>query len=97
MSQVKFAGNASGTGSVTIQSPNTNSAYTQTLQAVTGVIPVSSSGVAVVTSAQMYENTQTISTSYTITSGSSAMSAGPITLSSGVTVTLPAGSRWVIV
>jgi hypothetical protein len=25
------------------------------------------------------------------------MSAGPITLSSGVTVTLPAGSRWVIV
>jgi hypothetical protein len=25
------------------------------------------------------------------------MSAGPITLSSGVTVTLPSGSRWVIV
>jgi hypothetical protein len=25
------------------------------------------------------------------------MSAGPVTLSSGVTVTIPAGSRWVIV
>jgi hypothetical protein len=25
------------------------------------------------------------------------MSAGPITLGSGVTVTLPSGSRWVIV
>jgi len=97
MSQVKFSGNASGTGSVTIQSPNTNSAYTQTLQAVTGIIPVSSSGVAVVTTAQMYENTQTVSTSYSITSGSSAMSAGPITLGAGVTVTIPAGSRWVIV
>jgi hypothetical protein len=97
MSQVKFAGNASGSGSVTIQSPNTNSAYTQTLQAVTGVIPVVSSSVAVVTGAPIYENTQTVGTSYSITSGSSAMSAGPITLSSGVTVTLPAGSRWVIV
>ena len=42
------------------------------------------------------ENTQTISTSYTITTGSSAMSTGPITISSGVTVTIPSGSRWVI-
>jgi hypothetical protein len=42
------------------------------------------------------ENTQTISTSYTITTGSSAMSTGPITISNGVTVTIPSGSRWVI-
>jgi hypothetical protein len=42
------------------------------------------------------ENTQTISTSYTITTGSSAMSTGPITISSGVSVTIPSGSRWVI-
>jgi hypothetical protein len=97
MSQVKLTGNASGSGSVTIQSPNTNSAYTQTLQAFTGNIPVTSSGVALITGAPIYENTQTVSTSYSITSGSSAMSAGPITLSSGVTVTLPSGSRWVIV
>lgn len=97
MSQVKLTGNASGSGSVTIQSPNTNSAYTQTLQAVTGTIPSTSGGVALITGAPIYENTQTVSTSYSITSGSSAMSAGPITLGSGVTVTLPAGSRWVIV
>lgn len=97
MSQVKFSGNASGTGSVTIQSPNTNSAYTQTLTAATGTIPVASGGIAVVSGAPIYENTQTVGTSYTITSGSSAMSAGPITLSSGVTVTLPSGSRWVII
>jgi hypothetical protein len=97
MSQVKLTGNASGSGSVTIQSPNTNSAYTQTLQALTGTIPSTSGGVALVTGAPIYENTQTVSTSYSITSGSSAMSAGPITLGSGVTVTLPSGSRWVIV
>ena len=44
-----------------------------------------------------YENAQTVSTSYSISSNKSAMSAGPITLASSVTVTIPSGSRWVIV
>lgn len=44
----------------------------------------------------IYENNQTISTSYTITSGRSAMSVGPITLNSLVTITLPSGARWVV-
>lgn len=38
-----------------------------------------------------------ISTSYTITSGRNAMSAGPITLNSGITVTVPTGSTWTVV
>lgn len=38
-----------------------------------------------------------ISTSYTITEGRNAMSAGPITLNSGVTVTVPSGSTWTVV
>ncbi|NDB61449.1 hypothetical protein EB001_23870 [bacterium] len=38
-----------------------------------------------------------ISTSYTITTGRNAMSAGPITLNSGVTVTIPSGSTWTVV
>ena len=42
-------------------------------------------------------NKATIATSYSIPSGSNAMSAGPITVSSGVTVTVPSGSRWVVV
>jgi hypothetical protein len=96
MSIVKIQGNASGTGTLTIAAPNTNSDRTLTLPDQTGTLLVGN-GVAVTPSAQMYENTQTISTSYSITSGSSAMSAGPITLASGVVVTLPAGSRWVIV
>ena len=45
----------------------------------------------------LYEMANTISANYSITSGNNAMSAGPITVASGVTVTVPTGSRWVIV
>lgn len=41
-------------------------------------------------------NAKTLSTSQTIPSGYSASSAGPITLSSGVTVTITSGSKWVV-
>jgi hypothetical protein len=41
-------------------------------------------------------NSNTVSASYSIPSGSSGMSAGPITVASGQTVTVPSGSRWVI-
>ena len=44
-----------------------------------------------------YENDQTVTQNYTITSGKNAMSAGPITVNSGVTVTVPTGSTWTIV
>jgi len=53
-------------------------------------------GQAFAPSVPIYENTQTISSDTTITSGSSAVSAGPITISSGVTVTIPSGSTWVV-
>lgn len=42
------------------------------------------------------ENDQTVTSNYTITAGRSAMSTGPITVDSGVTVTIPDGSRYVI-
>jgi hypothetical protein len=42
------------------------------------------------------ENSLIVSTNYTITSGKSASSAGDITINTGVTVTVPSGSRWVI-
>jgi hypothetical protein len=42
------------------------------------------------------ENEQTVTTSYTIPSGKSASSTGPISIDSGVVVTIPTGSRWVI-
>jgi hypothetical protein len=45
----------------------------------------------------LYEHANTISANYTITSGNNAMSAGVMTINSGVTVTIPSGSRWAIV
>ena len=42
-------------------------------------------------------NKLTVATSYTIAAGTSGMSAGPITVSGGVVVTVASGSRWVVV
>lgn len=42
------------------------------------------------------ENGQTVTTSYTIPTGKNASTVGPITINSGITVTVPSGSRWVV-
>jgi hypothetical protein len=42
------------------------------------------------------ENGQTVTTSYTIPTLTNAMSTGPITIDGSVTVTIPDGSRWVV-
>tara|TARA_R100001086_G_scaffold197338_1_gene113873 strand:- start:583 stop:1725 length:1143 start_codon:yes stop_codon:yes gene_type:complete len=44
-----------------------------------------------------YENGQNVTTNYTISNGKNAMSAGPITIDSGVTVTVGAGETYTIV
>jgi hypothetical protein len=44
----------------------------------------------------LYEHAHTIAANYSITSGNNAMTAGPITINSGVSVTIPTGSTWVI-
>jgi len=45
----------------------------------------------------LYEHAHTISANYTITSGNNAMSAGPVTVDTGYSVTVPSGSVWTIV
>jgi len=50
--------------------------------------PVASNGILV--------NNTTVNTSYTIASGSNGMSVGPMTVSSGVTVTVSSGQRWLV-
>ena len=47
--------------------------------------------------AAFFENDTNVTTDYTITTGKNAMSAGPITVDNGVTVTVPVGSEWSIV
>jgi len=44
-----------------------------------------------------YENGQTVTSNYTITTGQNAGTFGPITINGGVTVTVPSGSTWSIV
>jgi hypothetical protein len=42
------------------------------------------------------ENDQSVDNDYTISTNRNAMSTGPITIASGVTVTVPSGSNWVV-
>ena len=44
-----------------------------------------------------FENSNTVTTNYELTANKNAVSAGPITINSGVTVTVPSGQSWVIV
>jgi hypothetical protein len=41
-------------------------------------------------------NNMTVGTTFSIPSGYSASSVGPVTISAGVTITVPSGSRWVV-
>jgi hypothetical protein len=55
---------------------------------VTGSVVTASNGIVV--------NSLTVSASYAIPSGSGGLSSGPVTVNSGITVTVPSGSRWVV-
>lgn len=43
------------------------------------------------------ENAATVTVSSTINAGHNALSAGPVSVSGGAVITVPAGSRWTIV
>jgi hypothetical protein len=49
------------------------------------------------TTKALYEHAHTISANYSITSGNNAITAGPITINTGISVTVPTGSAWAIV
>ena len=69
--------------------------FPATLPAISGA---NLTGVASTTAGgAIYENSQTISTTHTIPSGSNGMSAGPVTVSNGVTLTISNGSTYTIV
>jgi len=44
-----------------------------------------------------YENDTTVTANYTISTSKNAVTAGPVTINNGVTVTVPSGSVWVVV
>ena len=49
-----------------------------------------------ITTNGLYEHAHTISANYVITTNNNALTAGPITIDTGVSVTIPTGSTWVI-
>lgn len=54
-------------------------------------------GRAVIGGMGYIENEAVITQSSTINDGHNALSAGPVTLNSGVTITVPSGSTWTVV
>ena len=42
------------------------------------------------------ENAMVVTTDYELTAGKSASSVGPITINSGITVTIPSGQNWIV-
>jgi len=42
-------------------------------------------------------NANTVATSYTIATGNNGLSAGPVSVNTGVTVTISSGSTWTVV
>lgn len=51
----------------------------------------------ITTSQPFHINSQTVTEDFTLSAGNNAMAAGPITINSGKTITLQAGTRWVVV
>jgi hypothetical protein len=74
-----------GQGTTTL---NQSANFTFASSTLTAPIVSASNGLVV--------NSNTVSANYSIPSGSSASSVGPITVASGQSVTVPSGSRWVI-
>ena len=63
----------------------------------TGATGASNGATGAGTDAIFWENDQVVTASYTITTNKNAMSAGPISVAAGVTVTVPSGSAWTVV
>jgi len=83
-----FAAATSGS-LTTIYTGNTKLLYKPSTGELTSSEVVASNGIFV--------NSQTVSANYTIPAGSTAISGGPITVASGVAVTVSSGARWVTI
>ena len=83
-----FASATSGTPT-TLFTSNAKLLYTPSSGELRSSVMVSSNGIVV--------NGTTVSANYTIATGTNGQSVGPITVNSGVTVTVASGQRWLVV
>jgi hypothetical protein len=83
-----FANATSGTPT-TIYTGNAKLLYKPSTGELQSTVLVASNGIVV--------NSQTVSADYTIAAGNNGMSAGTVSVNSGVTVTIATGSSWTVV
>ncbi|CAB4134358.1 hypothetical protein UFOVP267_54 [uncultured Caudovirales phage] len=83
-----FANATSGTVSTEYVS-STKLQYNPSTGELTSPAQISSNGIVI--------NSQTVSANYTIASGNNGMSAGTVSVNSGITVTISTGSVWTVV
>ena len=82
-----FASATSGTA-LTVYTGNANLLYKPSTGELSVKAPVASNGIFV--------NSTTVSSSYTIATGYNGYSVGPVTVNSGVVVTVSSGQRWLV-
>ena len=83
-----FAAATSGTPT-TLYTSNAKLLYKPSTGELSVSAPRASNGIVV--------NSQTVSADYTIASGDNGLSAGPVSVASGITVTVSSGSNWTVV
>lgn len=79
---------SAGTKDVFVTYPGTKGVYLDTTSTANAPQIAASNGLVL--------NNQTVSTSYTIPTGYNATATGPMTIASGAVVSIPSGSRWMI-
>jgi len=91
---------SSGVQSVFVTYPAEKAVYQDASGNVT--LPAALTAAGLVQGAETYAsngvvlNNATVSTSFTFPTGANGSSVGPVTVASGVTVTVPSGNRWLV-
>jgi len=93
------AAGATGTTSTNLVFSTSPTLVTPALGAATATSLVATSGVTgaqISSSGGFVLNNKVIATTYTLPTGYNASSVGPVTINSGVIITVPTGQRWVV-
>ena len=87
-------------GQLLIGNTTGNTLTKSTLTAGTGITITNSTGSITIASTSvstdLLENVQTISSNYTVTASKNALAVGPVTINTGISVTVGTGQRWLI-
>jgi hypothetical protein len=87
-------------GQLLIGNTTGNTLTKSTLTAGTGITITNSTGSITIASTSvstdLLENVQTITSNYTVTASKNALAVGPVTINTGISVTVGTGQRWLV-